>query len=223
MKRLLATAVAFCAVVAIGAVFGLMASGTATAAAVPSTWYTEPFCVGGVTWWLTDSSAEPPPPLGEVTAQQFDTWIAENNGTIYVLYGAGGPWASNTADTYPGSVAVTATRGICAASSPVSAAAPEPAREAYCSVAGNTNPFTGDPIPAGTFLNLLAGQANTDKHYSGDVPAWYVQGVGLTCSLTPSQASLAAASTQRVGAAGDPEIPIPGIPDYAIYTFVPAG
>jgi len=99
---------------------------------------------------------------------------------------------------------------------------PPPAREAYCSVAGNTNPFTGAPIPAGTFLNLGAGQPNTDKHYSGDVPAWFVQGVGLTCSLSPTQAALAAASTQRVGAAGDPETPIPGIPDYAIYTFVPS-
>ena len=99
---------------------------------------------------------------------------------------------------------------------------PPPPREAYCSVAGNTNPFTGAPIPAGTFLNLGAGQPNTDKHYSGDVPAWFVQGVGLTCSLSPTQAALAAASTQRVGAAGDPEIPIPGIPDYAIYTFVPS-
>jgi hypothetical protein len=113
----------------------------------------------------------------------------------------------------------SAALGACASSSP---APPPPAREAYCSVGGNTNPFTGDPIPAGTFLNLLAGQPNSDKHYTGDVPAWYVQGVGLTCSLTPAQASLAAASTQRVGAAGDPEIPIPGIPDYAIYTFVPA-
>jgi hypothetical protein len=114
---------------------------------------------------------------------------------------------------------VPAALGACA---PTSRPAPPPAREAYCSVAGNTNPFTGDPIPAGTFLDLLAGQANTDKHYTGDVPAWYVEGVGLTCSLTPAQAALAAASTQRVGAAGDPEIPIPGIPDYAIYTFVPA-
>ena len=111
----------------------------------------------------------------------------------------------------------SAALGACA-----SAPAPPPAREAYCSVAGNTTPFTGDPIPAGTFLNLLAGQPNTDKHYAGDVPAWYVQGVGLTCSLTPAQAALASASTQRVGAAGDPEIPIPGIADYAIYTFVPA-
>ena len=111
----------------------------------------------------------------------------------------------------------SASLGACS-----SAWTPPPPREAYCSVAGNTNPFTGDPIPAGTFLNLLAGQPNSDKHYAGDVPAWYVQGVGLTCSLTPAQAALAAASTQRVGAAGDPEIPIPGIPDYAIYTFVPA-
>ena len=97
-----------------------------------------------------------------------------------------------------------------------------PPREAYCSVAGNTNPFTGAPIAPGTFLDLLAGQPKTDAHYTGAVPAWWVQGVGLTCSLTPAQAALASASTQRVGAAGDPEIPIPGIPDYAIYTYVPA-
>ena len=107
-----------------------------------------------------------------------------------------------------------------ACTSPSKAAQP-PAREAYCSVAGNTNPFTGTPIAPGTFLNLLACQAATDKHYTGAVPAWWLQGVGLTCSLTPAQAALAAASTE-VGAAGDPETPIPGISDYAIYTFVPA-
>ncbi|MGZ4382201.1 MAG: hypothetical protein ACXVZ3_12355, partial [Gaiellaceae bacterium] len=62
----------------------------------------------------------------------------------------------------------------------------------------------------------------TDSHYTGAVPAFWVEGIGLTCSLTPAQAALAAAATQRVGAAGDPEIPIPGISDYAIYTYVPA-
>ena len=111
----------------------------------------------------------------------------------------------------------SATLGACA-----SAPKNTPPREAYCSVAGNTNPFTGAPIAPGTFLDLLAGQPKTDAHYTGAVPAWWVQGVGLTCSLTPAQAALASASTQRVGAAGDPEIPIPGIPDYAIYTYVPA-
>ena len=39
-----------------------------------------------------------------------------------------------------------------ACTSPSKAAQP-PAREAYCSVAGNTNPFTGTPIAPGTFLN----------------------------------------------------------------------
>lgn len=112
----------------------------------------------------------------------------------------------------------SAALGACATTIPQNT----PPREAYCSVAGNANPFSGSPIAPGTFLNLLAGQPKTDSHYTGAVPAWYVQGVGLTCSLTPAQAALAAASTQRVGAAGDPEIPIPGIPDYAIYTFVPA-
>lgn len=111
--------------------------------------------------------------------------------------------------------------GACASPSPQKPQQP-PAREAYCSVAGNTNPFSGSPIAPGTFLDLLAGQANTDSHYTGAVPAFWVEGVGLTCSLTPAQAALAAASSQRVGAAGDPEIPIPGIPDYAIYTYIPA-
>ncbi len=112
----------------------------------------------------------------------------------------------------------SAALGACASAPPPQNTPP---REAYCSVAGNTNPFTGAPIAPGTFLDLLAGQPVTDKHYTGAVPAWWVQGVGLTCSLTPAQAALASASTQRVGAAGDPEIPIPGIPDYAIYTYVP--
>ena len=218
MKRLFTMAIVFCAVIAAGAVIGLMTSTTASAATVPSTWYTESFCVGGVTWWLTDSSAEPPPPLGEVTAQEFDAWIAANDGTIYVLYGPGGPWASNTAGTYPGSAAVTAARGVCAASpaAPASAPAPEPAREAYCSVAGNTTP-DGTVLAPGTFLNLLAGQPNSDKHYTGAVPAYWVQGTGLTCSLSPAQAALASASTVTVGGGGE-VLP----PEYGgLYTFVP--
>ena len=112
----------------------------------------------------------------------------------------------------------TAAIGACA---PTSKWTPEPAREAYCSVAGNTWP-DGRPIAAGTFLDLLAGQPTTDKHYTGAVVAWWVQGVGLTCSLTPAQAALAATSILRAGGAGDLEVPIPGVPDYAIYPYVPA-
>ena len=114
----------------------------------------------------------------------------------------------------------TAAVGACASAAPPPKNTPP--RQAYCSVAGNSNPFSGTPIAPGTFLDLLAGQAKTDSHYTGAVPAWYVQGVGLTCSLTPAQAALAAASTLRAGAAGDLETPIPGVPDYAIYPYVPA-
>jgi hypothetical protein len=95
-----------------------------------------------------------------------------------------------------------------------------PPRIAYCAVAGNTWK-DGTPITPGTFLNLLAGQPNTDSHYTGAVVAWYVQGVGLTCSLSPAQASLAATSTLRAGGGGDLETPIPGVSGYAIYPYVP--
>ena len=96
--------------------------------------------------------------------------------------------------------------------------APEPTRVAYCSVAGNTTP-DGTPIPPGTFLNLLAGQPATDAHYTGATPAFWVEGVGLTCSLNPSQAALAAASTVLVGGSGDVFLPGFG----GVYTFIPKG
>lgn len=59
-----------------------------------------------------------------------------------------------------------------------------PAREGYCSAAGDTFP-NGTPIAAGTFLDLVAGQVDTDSHYLGAVPANYLQGVGITCDLPP--------------------------------------
>lgn len=38
---------------------------------------------------------------------------------------------------------------------------------------------------AGRFLDLVAGQADTDQRYSGAVPAIFVKGVGITCSPPP--------------------------------------
>ena len=151
-------------------------------------------------------------------------------GVTYVWHVGGLPISGGTATSSsqngvtfpPGSTTMTPGVEACTAIDPALPPPQPPAREAYCSVAGNTNPFSGSPIAAGTFLDLLAGQAKTDSHYTGAVPAFWVEGIGLTCSLTPAQAALAAASTQRVGAAGDPEIPIPGISDYAIYTYIPA-
>jgi len=58
-------------------------------------------------------------------------------------------------------------------------------RGGYCSVKGNTNPFTGAAIPPGTFLDLTGGQAASDTHYTGAVPANYLQGLGITCDVLP--------------------------------------
>jgi len=63
---------------------------------------------------------------------------------------------------------------------------PPPPHAAMCSVPGNTNPFTGAPIPPGTFLDLLAAQITSDPHYAGATPAIYVEGKGLTCDPPPA-------------------------------------
>jgi hypothetical protein len=128
------------------------------------------------------------------------------------------PWFGTPSDwqiDHFGLSFVTVTKGACPL--PAAAPAPDPARIAYCSVAGNTLP-DGTPIAPGTFLNLLAGQSATDAHYTGATPAFWVEGVGLTCSLNPSQAALASASTTLVGGGGTPFPSGLG----GIYTFIPS-
>jgi hypothetical protein len=44
---------------------------------------------------------------------------------------------------------------------------PEIIHIGYCSVSGNVWPATGEPIPPGTFLNLVADQPIADSHCSG--------------------------------------------------------
>lgn len=56
----------------------------------------------------------------------------------------------------------------------------------YCSVAGNTYPSTGQPIQPGTFLQLKAGQVDTDPNYKGATPAIYVEGEGMTAAAACS-------------------------------------
>lgn len=57
-----------------------------------------------------------------------------------------------------------------------------PNREGYCSAPGNTR-SDGTAITPGTFVDLVEGQADTDSHYQGALPANYLQGVGITCGL----------------------------------------
>jgi hypothetical protein len=90
-----------------------------------------------------------------------------------------------------------------------------PDRYVFCAVAGNTD-LNGNPIAPGTTLNLVGDQVVNDDHYKGAVPGFWVPGEGATCSLTPAQSALAAASTTKVnhvGGTGDPNQP-------EIYTLV---
>ena len=83
-----------------------------------------------------------------------------------------------------------------------STSTPVAARGAYCSVAGNSNPFSGAAITPGTFLNLEAGQADTDSHYTGATPAIFVKGTGLTCDPPPPGYIRSGFADDRVDMAG---------------------
>jgi hypothetical protein len=85
------------------------------------------------------------------------------------------------------------------------------ARAGYCSVAGDTA-IDGSPISPGTFLDLVVGEPAKDGHYTGAVPANFVQGVGLTCTSPP-------VGYVRRGVAADAEHIGSGIYPY----YVPAG
>ncbi|MGA8486812.1 MAG: hypothetical protein WB684_07075, partial [Gaiella sp.] len=63
---------------------------------------------------------------------------------------------------------------------------PVPARGGYCTVAGNTDPYTGAALAPGTFVNLAQEQVTSDPSYAGVVPAIYVEGKGLTCDPPPA-------------------------------------
>lgn len=89
---------------------------------------------------------------------------------------------------------------------------PLPARGGYCTVAGNTNPFTGEALVPGTFVNLEQKQVTSDPSYAGVVPAIYVEGTGLTCDAPP------AGYTQH-GLAGDDQHVGSGL--YPYYTAAP--
>ena len=80
----------------------------------------------------------------------------------------------------------------------------EPARAGYCSAPGDTT-MNGDPIIPGTFLNLRLGQPRGDLHYTGATPAFYVQGVGLTCD--PPSSAFTSAGEALVDQTGKPGAP----------------
>ena len=75
------------------------------------------------------------------------------------------------------------------------------------------------PLGVGAFLNLEYGQPGTGDHYTGATPAFWVEGVGITCDLSPSQAAIAAASTAMVNHIGGSTT----VGGPLFYTFIPKG
>jgi hypothetical protein len=83
-------------------------------------------------------------------------------------------------------------------------------RAGYCSVAGDTYP-DGTPIPVGTFLNLALGQPAVDPEYAGAQPAFYIQGIGVTCNPPSSSFSLSPVGpVDGLGQPNPPGVQLPG-------------
>lgn len=70
---------------------------------------------------------------------------------------------------------------------PVVIEVPQPSRAGYCAVRGNTS-LDGTPLVPGTFVDLVAGQPDTDPHFEGARPAYYYDGVGISCDVLPGYA-----------------------------------
>jgi hypothetical protein len=92
-----------------------------------------------------------------------------------------------------------------------------PDRYIYCAGAGDVG-ADGKPLGLGQTLNLLFGEQVGSKFFPSATLGFWVQGLGLTCQLTPAQAALAAASTIKVNHTGAPNSQ-EGAP---VYTYVPA-
>jgi hypothetical protein len=59
-------------------------------------------------------------------------------------------------------------------------------RSGYCAGVGDSNPFTGQPILPGAFLDLVRGHPASDPRYQGATPALFVAGKGITCDAPPA-------------------------------------
>jgi hypothetical protein len=213
------------AVLALVVVGSLAAVGTAAATQFPTdpvpTWLSSTCVIGGVTYLSDDAfegegfGCDELPDNGSLTGICVDgkayNYISDDFDNVQFSFEI-----NNATD--PAGHHYPHTAAPC--TPPIQRSAPVfvhsgPDRYVFCAVAGNTD-VNGNPIAPGTTVNILLDQATSDAHYQGATPGFWVPGEGATCSLTPAQAALAAASTARVnhvGGSGDPNQP-------EIYTLV---
>jgi hypothetical protein len=141
-----------------------------------------------------------PPTL--VAGTRYAITLSEINGTHQHVW-----WAGNSSDVYGGghssdTLGGFATTGDLAFATYMAATTPlGGSRSGYCSAAGNTW-ADGSRIPVGTFLNLIDGQNSADASFAGATPAFYLEGLGISCDVPPGYA----ATRETVGydGLGDP-------------------
>ena len=143
---------------------------------------------GGETIVLGPADELPPGLVSAVLAalERGTAWYATKDGQT-VLFLSGEP---DPEDGWEDIVEVSFTAGACppgGGGKPKPVPGPPP-RAIYCTVEGNTHPYTGEPIRPGTALNLVLGQPDTSSNYKGATPANYIQGgkpdgsdVGASC------------------------------------------
>jgi hypothetical protein len=105
--------------------------------------------------------------------------------------------------------------GACAGPTPPPPQGPD--RYIYCAGAGDVG-ADGKPLGVGQTLNLKFGEQVGSPFFPNATLGFWVEGVGLTCQLTPEQAALAATSTVKVNHTGAPNSQ-EGAP---VYTYVHA-
>jgi hypothetical protein len=74
-------------------------------------------------------------------------------------------------------------------------------RAGYCSAPGNTS-SDGKTLAAGTFLDLAVGQPTNDPRYTGATPAYFYQGLGISCDNLPGYTKTS--ELVGMGGHGDP-------------------
>jgi hypothetical protein len=119
-------------------------------------------------------ASSPPAELAGLNDEQLSDWGSSYHAAFTSYPAEFTPFAVGGSEGSDGPVIVT--RGVSGATT--TAASP---RGGYCSAPGNTNPMTGKVFAPGSFLDLTEGQADSDPHYKGAMPANYLEGVGITC------------------------------------------
>jgi hypothetical protein len=155
----------------------------------------------------TDLTFSFPAPVAVTSGTQYALVIREEGSSDHMhLY------VARASATYPGGHAFWGQSGSLVSNGPeslifttyVAGGGGNANRLGYCSVVGNTDGLTGMALVPGTFVNLGAGQPESDPHFTGAMPANYLAGLGISCDVTAGFTPTG--TTVGYGGGGDPGV-----------------